>query len=392
MAAAPKPIAVLGSTGSIGRSTLKVVERFPERFAVKVLTAGRNVDLLAGQIERFAPETAVVLDRAACDALRARLGTGITTELLWGESGYEAAARHPDVETVVTGIVGAAGLMPTLAAIDAGKDIALANKETLVMAGEIVMARARASGSAILPVDSEHSAIFQSIGGHPHKEVQRLYLTASGGPFRRRPRHAFASITPREALDHPNWDMGRKITIDSATLMNKGLEFIEARFLFDFPADAIEVVVHPQSIVHSMVAFVDGSIIAQLGVPDMQGPIAYALSYPERLPLDLPLPDFVDIARLTFEAPDLERFPCLRLAFEACAGGGTLPAVLNAANEVAVYAFLDGTIDFSGIHAAIDDALQRHDHVARPTLDDIRAADRWARQTAADFASRRGAG
>ncbi len=392
MAAAPKPIAVLGSTGSIGGSTLKVVAQFPERFTVKVLTAGRNIDLLAEQIERFAPEVAVVLDRASRDALHARLGAGSPTELLWGEAGYETAARHPDVETVVTGIVGAAGLMPTLAAIDAGKDIALANKETLVMAGDIVMARARASGSAILPVDSEHSAIFQSIGRHPHTEVKRLYLTASGGPFRRKPKHEFASITPREALDHPNWDMGRKITIDSATLMNKGLEFIEARFLFDFSAEAIEVVVHPQSIVHSMVAFVDGSIIAQLGVPDMQGPIAYALSYPERLPLDLPLPDFVDIARLTFEAPDLDRFPCLRLALAACAGGGTLPAVLNAANEVAVYAFLDGKIDFGGIHATIDDALQRHDHVARPTLDDIRAADRRARQTAADFASRRGAG
>ncbi len=392
MAAAVKPIAVLGTTGSIGRSTLKVVERFPERFTIKAMTAGRNIDLLAEQIERFAPEVAVVLDSESRDDLRARLGAGTPTELLWGEAGYEAAARHPEVATVVTGIVGAAGLMPTLAAIDAGKDIALANKETLVMAGEIVMARAKASGSTILPVDSEHSAIFQSIGAHPHKEVRRIYLTASGGPFRNKPANEFASITPREALDHPNWDMGRKITIDSATLMNKGLEFIEAKFLFRFPTEAIEVVVHPQSIVHSMVAFVDGAIIAQLGVPDMQGPIAYALSYPERLPLDLPLPDFTDIARLTFEAPDLERFPCLRLALEACSGGGTLPAVLNAANEVAVYAFLDGQIDFGGIPAAIDDALQRHARVARPTLDDIRAADRWARETAADFAARRGAG
>ncbi len=392
MAAAPKPIAVLGSTGSIGRSTLKVVERFPDRFSVKVLTAGRNSALLAEQIDRLAPEVAVVLDCETREELHRRLGPGIATELLWGPAGYEAAARHPDVETVVTGIVGAAGLLPTLAAIDAGKDIALANKETLVMAGEIVMARARESGSAILPVDSEHSAIFQSIGRHPLKEVQRIYLTASGGPFRTKPRHAFAAITPREALDHPNWDMGRKITIDSATLMNKGLEFIEAKFLFDFAADAIEVVVHPQSIVHSMVAFVDGSIIAQMGVPDMQGPIAYALSYPERLPLDLPLPDFADLARLTFETPDLERFPCLRLALEACAGGGTLPAVLNAANEVAVYAFLDGRIDFVGIPAAIENALERHNPVGRPTLDDILAVDRWARNTAADFTARRGSG
>ncbi len=387
-----KPIAVMGSTGSIGRSTLKVVERFRERFAVRSLTAGRNVDLLARQIQQFAPEVAVVLDRASRDALYGRLGAGSPTELLWGESGYEAAARHPDVETVVTGIVGAAGLMPTLAAIEAGKNIALANKETLVMAGEIVMARARATGSTILPVDSEHSAIFQSIGRHPRKEVQRIYLTASGGPFRNKPRPEFASITPQEALNHPNWDMGHKITVDSATLMNKGLEFIEAKFLFDFPAEAIEVVVHPQSIVHSMVAFVDGSIIAQLGVPDMQGPIAYALTYPERWPLELPLPDFADIARLTFEAPDLERFPCLRLALEACAGGGTLPAVLNAANEVAVYTFLDGQLDFLGIPAVIEEALARHDQVLQPTLDDIRAADRWARQAAADCAARRGIG
>ena len=383
MPAIPKAITVLGSTGSIGRSTLKVVERFPERFTIKALTAGRNVDLLARQIKRFAPDVAVMLDRASRDALHSRLGDGCSTELLWGAAGYEAAARHPDVKTVVAGIVGAAGLLPTLAAIDAGKDIALANKETLVMAGEIVMTRAAAAGSAILPVDSEHSAIFQSIGPHPLKEVQRIYLTASGGPFRRKPKHEFASITPR--------DMGRKITIDSATLMNKGLEFIEARFLFDIPADAIEVVVHPQSIVHSMVAFVDGSIIAQLGMPDMQGPIAYALSYPERLPLDLPLPVFADIASLTFEAPDFERFPCLRLALEACAAGGTSPAVLNAANEIAVYAFLDGRIGFSAIPAAIEDALQHHDQKARPAIDDIRAADGWARERAAVFVDRRSA-
>ena len=374
-----KPIAVLGATGSIGRSTLKVAERFPDRFVIKALTAGRNIDLLARQIKRFAPEMAVVLDESSRDALHSRLGAGSSTELLWGDAGFEAAARHPEVQTVVTGIVGAAGLLPTLAAIDAGKDIALANKETLVMAGEIVMARAADTGSAILPVDSEHSAIFQSIGPHPLKEVRRIYLTASGGPFRRKPKHEFASITPQEALDHPNWDMGPKITIDSATLMNKGLEFIEARFLFDIPADAIEVVVHPQSIVHSMVAFVDGSIIAQLGVPDMQGPIAYALSYPERLPLYLPLPAFTDIACLTFETPDLERFPCLRLALEACAAGGTLPAVLNAANEIAVYAFLDGRIEFSAIPDAIEDALEHHAQKTRPTLDDIRAADCWAR-------------
>ncbi|MDJ0666509.1 MAG: 1-deoxy-D-xylulose-5-phosphate reductoisomerase [Desulfobacterales bacterium] len=384
-----KALAVLGSTGSIGRSTLKVVKRFPERFKIKALTAGRNIDLLGRQIAQFSPEVAVVMDAAVRDALWSRLGRDTPTELLWGQEGFEAAARHPDVETVVTGIVGAAGLMPTLAAIEAGKDIALANKETLVMAGEIVMARAAASGSAILPVDSEHSAIFQSIGAHPRKEVRRIYLTASGGPFRSKPASEFPAITPNDALAHPNWDMGPKITIDSATLMNKGLEFIEARFLFDLAPEDIEVVVHPQSIVHSMVAFVDGAIIAQLGMPDMQGPIAYALSYPERLPLDLPLPVFTDLARLTFEAPDQERFPCLRLALEACAAGGTLPAVLNAANETVVYAFLEGRLDFPGIAAVIADTLKRHDRISGPTIADIRASDRWARETAAALVARR---
>jgi 1-deoxy-D-xylulose-5-phosphate reductoisomerase len=283
---------------------------------------------------------------------------------------------------VVTGIVGAAGLVPTLAAIEAGKPIALANKETLVMAGETVMARAAAAAVPILPVDSEHSAIFQCIGQHPDREVDRLFLTASGGPIRTLPAARFEAIRPEDALKHPNWSMGAKITIDSATLMNKGLEFIEARYLFDMAPERIEVVVHPQSIVHSMVGFVDGTVIAQMGIPDMKGPIAYALSYPERLPLQLAYPDFTALANLTFEAPDLDRFPCLALAFEACRQGGTLPAVLNAANETAVNAFLQGRISFTAIHRVIETTMAGHRLERQPSVEQIRGADRQARRTA----------
>ena len=293
-----------------------------------------------------------------------------------------AAASLPDADMVVTGVVGAAGLMPTLAAIDAGKPIALANKETLVMAGEIVMARAAAAGVPILPVDSEHSAIYQCIGQHPRREVARLFLTASGGPFRMLAPDRFGAIRLEDALNHPNWSMGAKITIDSATLMNKGLEFIEARHLFDMAPDKIEVIVHPQSIVHSMVGFVDGSVLAQLGIPDMKGPIGYALAYPERLPLELGYPDFTTLAQLTFEPPDLERFPCLALAFEACAGGGTLPAVLNAANEMAVSAFLERRIAFTDIHRVIHQTMERHTPQFQPSIEQIREADHEARQIA----------
>ena len=308
---AKKNLAVLGATGSIGCSTLDIVRQFPERYRAVSLTAGRNVALLARQIAEFRPALAVVIDEADRDRLRQLLPDDVKTELLWGESGMIAAASLPDADMVVTGVVGAAGLMPTLAAIDAGKPIALANKETLVMAGETVMARAAAAGVPILPVDSEHSAIYQCIGQHPRREVARLFLTASGGPFRTLAPDRFGAIRLEDALNHPNWSMGAKITIDSATLMNKGLEFIEARHLFDMAPEKIEVIVHPQSIVHSMVGFVDGSVLAQLGIPDMKGPIGYALAYPERLPLELGFPDFTTLAQLTFEPPDLERFPCL---------------------------------------------------------------------------------
>jgi 1-deoxy-D-xylulose-5-phosphate reductoisomerase len=379
---AKKNLAVLGATGSIGCSTLDIVRQFPDRYRAVSLTAGRNVALLARQIAEFRPALAVVIDEADRDRLRQLLPDDVKTDLLWGESGMIVAASLPDADMVVTGVVGAAGLMPTLAAIDAGKPIALANKETLVMAGETVMERAAAAGVPILPVDSEHSAIYQCIGQHPRREVARLFLTASGGPFRTLAPDRFGAIRLEDALNHPNWSMGAKITIDSATLMNKGLEFIEARHLFDMAPDKIEVIVHPQSIVHSMVGFVDGSVLAQLGVPDMKGPIGYALAYPERLPLKLGYPDFTTLAQLTFEPPDLERFPCLALAFEACARGGTLPAILNAANEMAVSAFLERRIAFTDIHRVIHQTMERHTPQFQPSIEQIREADREARQIA----------
>jgi len=287
----------------------------------------------------------------------------------------------PSADIVLTAVVGAAGLAPTLAAIDAGKDIALANKETLVMAGDIVMKRAAQQGVKILPVDSEHSAIFQCLSGQRREDFEKILLTASGGPFVNKPIEEFAQITPEQALKHPNWQMGRKITIDSATLMNKGLEVIEAKHLFAVSQEQIEVVVHPQSIIHSMVAFKDGSVIAQLGIPDMKGAIAYALSYPERLALNQPLPDFAKIGSFTFQSPDTKKFPCLALAFEACKIGGTLPAVMNAANEIAVDAFLNKELSFMQIPEIIKKTMDKHQIIAHPEMDEIIEADRWARET-----------
>ena len=377
-----KRISLLGSTGSIGRNTLNIVEMFPQHFCVTALAAKRNVSLLAEQIECFAPEVAVVFDETAAGELKDRLPANSRVEVLYGEEGYCAAARHESADITVTAVVGAAGLVPTLAAIEAGKTIALANKETLVMAGDIVMRKAAEKGISILPVDSEHSAIFQCLQGQRRDDVHQILLTASGGPFLDRPADEFANITVDDALNHPNWKMGRKITIDSATLMNKGLEVIEARHLFGLSREMIEVVVHPQSIVHSMVAYQDGSIMGQLGVPDMKTAIAYALSYPQRLPLKQPLPDFAGRLALTFQSPDLTKFPCLALAFKACEVGGTLPAVLNAANEVAVHAFVDGRLSFVGIAEVIGEMMQKHTCIEDPKLSDILAADRWAREEA----------
>lgn len=376
-----KNLSILGSTGSIGCNTLKIAEMFRDRFEIKALAAANNVELLAKQIEIFRPEIAVVLNENRALELKNVLPSSSGVEILYGEDGYRSAATHGSVDMVVTAMVGAAGLMPTLAAIEAGKNIALANKETLVMAGEIVIKKAAEKGIKILPIDSEHSAVFQCIAGHRREDMDKIFLTASGGPFLNMPADEFVSIRPEEALNHPTWQMGKKISIDSATLMNKGLEVIEAKYLFGVSHDMIKVVIHPQSVIHSMVAYRDGSVIAQLGIPDMKGAIAYAISYPERLPLKQPIPDFVNIGALTFQQPDLTKFPCLALAFKACETGGTMPVVLNASNEVAVEAFLKKRILFTNIPELIKNTIEKHLSVKDPTLSDILEADKWARKT-----------
>ncbi|HYB12473.1 MAG TPA: 1-deoxy-D-xylulose-5-phosphate reductoisomerase [Myxococcota bacterium] len=380
----PKEIAVLGSTGSVGEQTLAVAAQFPERFRVVALAAGRNIEKLSTQVMRFQPALVCVADARCAEALRARI-PGSPTRVLTGEEGLLSVATHP-ADLVVAALVGAVGLEPTLAAIRSGRNIALANKEVMVMAGALVLREIRMHGVELLPVDSEHSAIFQALAGQRREDVARLLLTASGGPFRSWPAERIAHATVADALKHPNWNMGPKITVDSATLMNKGLEVIEARWLFDLPPERIEIVVHPQSIVHSMVEFVDGSVLAQLGIPDMRVPIAVALAHPERLPLGLARLDLPKVERLEFEAPDPTRFPALELPYAALRGGEAAPAVLNAANEVAVAAFLEGAIPFPEIvatNAAVLDA-----HLAQATsgavheLADVRVADGWARATA----------
>ncbi len=379
-----KCLAILGSTGSIGEQTLSVVERFPERFAVVALAAGRNVEKLAEQVRRFRPALISVADISGAQALRVLLGPELP-ELVVGEEGLIAVAEAP-ADLVVAAAVGAVGLRPTLAAARAGRAVALANKEALVMAGALLTREVQRSGAALLPVDSEHSAIFQVLAGQRREALKKLVLTASGGPFRTWPAERIARASVEEALAHPNWEMGPKITIDSATLMNKGLEIIEARWFFDVPPEHIDVVVHPQSIVHSLVEFVDGSVLAQLGVPDMRIPIAVALAHPERLPLDLPSLDLAALGRLEFELPDRKRFPALDLADAALRGGELAPAVLNAANEVAVAAFLKGEVAFSSITATNSAVLERHLAQAvsgtLQDLEDVLEADRWARTAA----------
>ena len=380
-----KHLSILGATGSIGTSALEIVRMHPDRFQVKALTAANNLPLLSRQIRQFMPEMVAVLDEAKARELTEMLTPDVRPEILSGASGYAAAAAWDKVDTVVLAMVGAAGLKPALAAIEAGKDIALANKETLVMAGAIVMERVARRSVKLMPVDSEHSAIFQSMAGRGDNAVREILLTASGGPFLSRPKDTFEGITPEDALRHPNWSMGSKITIDSATLMNKGLEVIEARWLFDIDFAHIKVVVHPQSIIHSMVTYADGAVIAQMGIPDMKGAIAYGLSHPRRLPLDVPVPDFPGIGTFTFEEPDLDRFPCLALAYAAGKQGGACPAVLNAANEVAVAAFLENRLPFNGIYPIIDRTLNRHTQNDGAGLDEILAADGWARKTAREL-------
>jgi len=380
-----KNLSILGSTGSIGENALKIVKQFPGRFKVKALAAKNNLALLARQIDFYNPELAVVFDEENAYELKKLISPGTGVEIAHGETGYNAAATISGVDMVITAMVGAAGLMPTLAAIDAGKDIALANKETLVMAGEIVIKRALEKDVKILPVDSEHSAIFQCIAGSSIKDLEKIFLTGSGGPFLNTLAKEFPGIKPEDALKHPTWQMGRKISIDSATMMNKGLEVLEAKSLFGVSHERIKVLIQPQSVIHSMVSFKDGSVMAQLSIPDMKGAIAYAMSYPERLPLYQDLPDFTGIGALTFQKPDFEKFPCLALAYAACETGKTLPAVLNAANEIAVEAFLNKRISFVKIPQLISETMDRHNVVTNPTLSEIIEADRWARKTSGDM-------
>jgi 1-deoxy-D-xylulose-5-phosphate reductoisomerase len=374
-------VVLLGSTGSIGTSTVKVAEDLPDRIRLLGLAAGNNLERLLEQSRRHQPEAVCLADPAKAAELRRLLGT--RTEVFSGPEGLVKLATLPSVDIVLIAIVGTAGLQPALAAIRAGKDIAVASKEILVMAGEIVMREARRAGVRVLAVDSEHSAIFQCLDGKPASSVRRLWLTASGGPFRATPREEFARITVEQALKHPSWVMGRKITIDSATLFNKGLEMIEARWLFGVDMDRVSVVVHPQSIVHSLVEFIDGSMLAQLSTPDMCLPIQYALTYPDRSASERVQTNLARLGNLTFEEPDPERFPALRLARQAGEVGGTLPAVLNAANEVAVDAFVNRRLGFTGISEAVQRTMERHQVVADPTLEQILAADTWARAEAA---------
>jgi len=379
-----KNVVLLGSTGSIGTSTVKVAEDLPDRIRLVGLAAGNNGSLLLEQTLKHRPEAISLADPAKAAEIKGAFGT--STQVYAGADGLLKLATLPSADIVLIAIVGTAGLQPALAAIRAGKDIAVASKEILVMAGEIVMNEARKYGVRVLAVDSEHSAIFQCLDGKPSASVRKLWLTASGGPFRDAtmwPKSAFADISVERALKHPSWVMGRKITIDSATLFNKGLEMIEARWLFDVEMERVGVVVHPQSIVHSMVEFVDGSLIAQLSSPDMCLPIQYALTYPDRAPNDRVQTDFPKIGTLTFEAPDTERFPALELARQAGEVGGTMPAVLNAANEIAVEAFVNRKINFPQITETVRRTMAAHEVVAQPTLEQILAADAWARREAA---------
>jgi 1-deoxy-D-xylulose-5-phosphate reductoisomerase len=378
-----KGVSILGSTGSVGTNVLRTLDAFPDRFHVVGLAAGSNVERLAEQVARYRPRVVSVASDAAADAL-ARLVDLRGGRVEVGEAGMVAVATDPAAGIVVASAVGAVGLVPTYRALEAGKDVALANKETLVMAGGLMMAEARAHGGRVLPIDSEHCALHQCLDGRRPEEVRRLVLTASGGPFRSRPRDTFDTITRDEALNHPTWSMGRKITIDSATLMNKGLEVIEAHWLFGVDTSRIEVLIHPQSIVHSLVEFVDGTVLAQLGVTDMRMPIQYALSHPERWPAAIPGMDFSRGMHLDFDAPDHERFPCLDLAYRAIQAGGSLPAVLNAANEEAVAAFLDHRIAFNCIPKTIARVMDAHPSTTVRDLSDVLEADGWARARAVE--------
>ncbi|MCS7047843.1 MAG: 1-deoxy-D-xylulose-5-phosphate reductoisomerase [Verrucomicrobiae bacterium] len=375
-------IVLLGTTGSIGQSTMKVAEDLPELVRIVGMASRESVEGMEQAVRRFQPLRVAMANPQKARELAARIGRPVGE----GERGLVELATMPEADMVLVAIVGTAGLEPALAAVRAGKDLAIASKEILVMAGELVMEEARRHRVNVLPVDSEHSAIFQCLEGRAVSQVRRLILTASGGPFRQTPREQFAHITVAQALKHPSWNMGPKITIDSATLFNKGLEMIEARWLFDIEIDRVDVVIHPQSVIHSMVEFLDGSILAQLSIPDMRYPIQYALTWPHRVPNSMPPTDLARIGTLTFEEPDSVKFPSLRLAREAGRTGGTMPAVFNAANEVAVARFVEGEIGFADIFEVVERVMQRHHVVAHAPLDAILAADSWARTEAAKMA------
>lgn len=387
-------LTILGATGSIGMNTLDVVARHPQRFQIYALTAHKQWERLYEQCRQFAPRYAVLLDIDAAEKLRAKLrSAGIETEVLHGEAALAEVAEAGAVTTVMAAIVGAAGLQPTLAAARAGKRILLANKEALVMAGGIFMRMVKTHGATLLPIDSEHNAVFQAL---PHDfgnnlrsaGVSRILLTASGGPFRNLPLEALANVSPEQACNHPNWVMGPKISVDSASMMNKGLEIIEAHWLFNASADQIQVVIHPQSVIHSMVEYIDGSVLAQLGNPDMRTPIAHALGFPERIESGVASLDLFQIARLDFLPPDEQRFPCITLAYAALREGGTTPAILNAANEIAVAAFLERRLPFSGIAAVIEHSLEQISGTTADTLNQVLQADAQARQVARDYIER----
>jgi len=379
-----KRIAVLGSTGSIGVSTLDIVRAYPERYTIDALVAGNNIDALELQMREFKPHIVAVGNAESAGVLRNRV-SDLGIEVLSGVEGTRACATCSDTQMVVSAIVGAAGLVPTMAAIEAGKDIALANKEVLVAAGELVMRAVRHNGVRLLPVDSEHSAIFQAMAGQRTEDLRRIILTASGGSLWQWNKQELSNATPEQALAHPNWDMGRKISVDSSTMMNKGLEVIEAAWLFDMPIEHIDVHIHPQSIVHSMVEYIDGAVLAQLGVPDMKTPIAYALAWPERLPLELEPLDLCKLSGLTFYPPDYERFPCLYLAYQAMQAGGGAPVVMNAANEIAVEAFLRKQIGFMDIPRLIQEVLELIPPQTITELDDVLYLNAEARSKAFDF-------
>lgn len=380
-----KSICLLGSTGSIGVNALDVIGSRPKAYRVTALGAGRNIERLCSQIEAFSPKAvAVQEERHACEIER-RYASSMEISCFWGQEGFARIATLPEVTTVISAMSGASGLLPSFRAVQAGKDVALANKETMVMAGPLVMEEVRRNGGTLLPIDSEHSAILQAMQGHSREDIRRVILTASGGPFRDASIEEMARATPSQALRHPNWAMGPKVTIDSATLMNKGLECIEARWLFHLEMETLSILIHPQSIVHSMVEYRDGSFIAQMAIPDMRIPIAYALSFPRHEGMTLPPLDLEEAGPLRFLKPDMGKFPCLRLALEAAAVGGTMPCVLNRANEVAVEAFLSGRLGLREIATLVEKTMEAHNTTPIRTLEEVLDADRWAREAASEI-------